>query len=505
MADNLLNTSIAAIKTKILSDVTNANAEDVSKLARMAKSVGLEEDSQIETALNTRVESLTTSATVEELSKLAQAIKQVKGSTTLPASTDSLSEGSNNLYYTDARVDARISASGASGTVNQTVSDTAPSSPSAGDLWFDSSDGSLSVYYNDGTSSQWVAVSGPAGPQGQQGNDGSSGSSVPAYANLAAFPSSGNTVGDFAFATDTKAVYIWDGTEWDRINSGGDETPRLTTTPATTHALNSDGSTSTITIAAEDPEGFPITYSHDTNPSNPDQITSITENNGVFTLTPSTTEAHAGNFALRLKANDGVHITSHAIAVNLTFSTPITFDTSLGGWTSIGNNIDEWHFQGTNTTYTAYSNILPTGKRYFETTFTQHGNYPFVGLVVGNPVGNVQYGSTDYIGLYFNGNVYVSSANPSSGTGGNTNGDIIGIAYDTSARQVWFSRNNNWGNKNPNNGDAGYGLSSGNWATQTPVTYRFGVTNGSSGGDHKGTIQRGDTLNYTPPAGWESI
>ena len=194
MADNLLNTSIAAIKTKILSDVTSANAEDVSKLARMAKSVGLEEDSQIETALNTRVESLTTSATVEELSKLAQAIKQVKGSTTLPASTDSLSEGSNNLYYTDARVDARISASGASGTVNQTVSDTAPSSPSAGDLWFDSSDGSLSVYYNDGTSSQWVAVSGPAGPQGQQGNDGSSGSSVTAYANLAAFPSSGNTV-----------------------------------------------------------------------------------------------------------------------------------------------------------------------------------------------------------------------------------------------------------------------------------------------------------------------
>ena len=87
MADNLLNTSIAAIKTKILSDVTSANAEDVSKLARMAKSVGLEEDSQIETALNTRVESLTTSATVEELSKLAQAIKQVKGSTTLPAST----------------------------------------------------------------------------------------------------------------------------------------------------------------------------------------------------------------------------------------------------------------------------------------------------------------------------------------------------------------------------------------------------------------------------------
>jgi hypothetical protein len=38
------------------------------------------------------------------------------------------------------------------------ISDTAPSSPLAGDLWFDSTDGSLNIYYNDGTSSQWVSA-----------------------------------------------------------------------------------------------------------------------------------------------------------------------------------------------------------------------------------------------------------------------------------------------------------------------------------------------------------
>ena len=39
-----------------------------------------------------------------------------------------------------------------------------PNSPTAGDLWWDSDDGDLHVYYNDGDSSQWVAVSqGPAG------------------------------------------------------------------------------------------------------------------------------------------------------------------------------------------------------------------------------------------------------------------------------------------------------------------------------------------------------
>jgi hypothetical protein len=46
--------------------------------------------------------------------------------------------------------------SGTYATTN--ISDTAPSSPLAGDLWFDSTDGSLNVYYNDGTSSQWVSA-----------------------------------------------------------------------------------------------------------------------------------------------------------------------------------------------------------------------------------------------------------------------------------------------------------------------------------------------------------
>ena len=43
-----------------------------------------------------------------------------------------------------------------------TVSDTAPSSPSEGDLWWDSGDGKLFVYYNDGSSSQWVDAAGPS-------------------------------------------------------------------------------------------------------------------------------------------------------------------------------------------------------------------------------------------------------------------------------------------------------------------------------------------------------
>ena len=149
---------------------------------------------------------------------------------------------------------------------------------------------------------------------------GVSDTAVTVYANLAAFPSSGNTVGDYAFATDTKALYVWDGTEWDRISTGNNETPRLTTTPASTLTLDgTSGSTGSLTIAASDPEGFPITYSYDTNPSSPNQITNVSESNGTFTLTPSTNSAHAGNFTLRLKASDGISTTSHAVTVTLAF------------------------------------------------------------------------------------------------------------------------------------------------------------------------------------------
>ena len=64
---------------------------------------------------------------------------------------------------------------GGGGPVTMTVSDTAPVSPTAGEQWFNSADGSTNIYYNDGDSSQWVTFTGPEGPQGQKGYTGSQG------------------------------------------------------------------------------------------------------------------------------------------------------------------------------------------------------------------------------------------------------------------------------------------------------------------------------------------
>lgn len=65
---------------------------------------------------------------------------------------------------------------GGGGGGSYTISDTVPSAPSAGDVWFDSVDGIAYIYYNDGDTSQWVEIGnqtvGPVGPTGPAGTPG---------------------------------------------------------------------------------------------------------------------------------------------------------------------------------------------------------------------------------------------------------------------------------------------------------------------------------------------
>ena len=63
------------------------------------------------------------------------------------------------------------------GTTVIPSSATAPASPRVGDLWFDNSSGTLYFYYNDGSSSQWVGVTGAPGPTGPTGPTGPAGAS----------------------------------------------------------------------------------------------------------------------------------------------------------------------------------------------------------------------------------------------------------------------------------------------------------------------------------------
>lgn len=71
--------------------------------------------------------------------------------------------------------DGVISASEIDGANVVSTSATPPSSPGAGDIWLSTEDGTLSVYFNDGDTSQWLTVSGPRGPAGADGTNGTNG------------------------------------------------------------------------------------------------------------------------------------------------------------------------------------------------------------------------------------------------------------------------------------------------------------------------------------------
>jgi len=62
------------------------------------------------------------------------------------------SDGAGNVSWQDST---------GGGGANVTISDTAPGSPTAGDLWWESDKGRLKIYYNDTDSFQWVDASPP--------------------------------------------------------------------------------------------------------------------------------------------------------------------------------------------------------------------------------------------------------------------------------------------------------------------------------------------------------
>ena len=67
------------------------------------------------------------------------------------------------IYTVDNVSPATSSGGGGGGTASVTVSDTAPTGPTAGNLWWKSDEGQMYIYYTDVNSSQWVVANAYAG------------------------------------------------------------------------------------------------------------------------------------------------------------------------------------------------------------------------------------------------------------------------------------------------------------------------------------------------------
>lgn len=135
--------------------------------------------------------------------------------------------------------------------------------------------------------------------------------------------------GDLKFATATKSAFLYDGSEWDRIQTGSNAAPFFKVSPV---AINlGDQESASVSVLAGDPEGFPITYSWDalkvdssatihykegggTYPPGVTNIIHSPASSGTFRFqSDSAGSENKGTYTYRILANDGA-ITSVASA-----------------------------------------------------------------------------------------------------------------------------------------------------------------------------------------------
>ena len=109
---------------------------------------------------------LTSDANTTYSQEVAQATGNVKLRLVDSGGTqdDILITAGTNLSFSGVGSNGFTINSTASGGATVTTDDTAPGSPSDGDLWWKSDEGRLKVYYADGTSDQWVDASPPLTP-----------------------------------------------------------------------------------------------------------------------------------------------------------------------------------------------------------------------------------------------------------------------------------------------------------------------------------------------------
>lgn len=100
------------------------------------------------------------------------------------------------------------------GAGGATISDTAPASPTAGQVWFKSDTGSTYVYYSDGTSNQWVEI-------GASGNGAWVGDSAPASPISGQIWFNSSNAGTYVYYSDgTSSQWIEIGAQPQTLNVG---------------------------------------------------------------------------------------------------------------------------------------------------------------------------------------------------------------------------------------------------------------------------------------------
>ena len=206
------------------------------------------------------------------------------------------------------------------GGASVTVSDTAPSTPSNGDLWYKSDEGRLKIYYNDGSSSQWVDTS----PIGTGGSGG--GVSVTTDDTAPSSPSDG----DLWWKSDEGQLKVYyqdaDSSQW--VDTGGSplsHSPKIATYIGEVELWNSgagitwrgDSGITATTQAADGGGGFQNPYIR---LAFSQSFTSANDYTVQITVSDPSTDGHIYAPSIRKHLNridfNAWNLTSSALATN---------------------------------------------------------------------------------------------------------------------------------------------------------------------------------------------
>ncbi len=155
-----------------------------------------------------------------------------------------------------------------------------------------------------------------------KGSSGES-ASTSVYTSIDDLPASAED-GTKALITSTNKLYLYSGSGWYNI-AIVNTTPYWSTQSNSSYSLKRNGTSTTVTVLATDPEGIPITYTAVTD-SDFNLVATLTrdsDNGRTFIITPIDSEngtAIAGTGTVTFKASDGVNLVQSLSTFSLLFA-----------------------------------------------------------------------------------------------------------------------------------------------------------------------------------------
>jgi hypothetical protein len=127
--------------------------------------------------------------------------------------------------------------------------------------------------------------------------------------------------GDLLFVLDVKRTYMSDGKHWYLFSDAvTNQAPTTITGANASYELATDGTPRVLTLQSSDPEGIAaLNWSYAVTTGTLGDTATITQLDNVFTINPSSVEAHAGTFSVTFSVTDGTNITTQVADFTLAF------------------------------------------------------------------------------------------------------------------------------------------------------------------------------------------